>query len=239
MPAPAGVDALILCGGLGTRLRPVVSDRAKPMAEVDGKPFLEIVVDRLAAAGVSRFVLCAGHRADTVRRHFASGPGRDYVVSEETAPLGTAGAFKLGHSKCRPGPVLALNGDSLCPLDITALLNAHDKAGASATVAVTPALGRTDGGGVEFDAARRVTAFREKGAAAPAWVNAGVYVLSPGVWPLIPDGRAVSIETETFPALIGKGLYAFPTEAPVYDIGTPERLEGFRAAYRSGKFGDR
>lgn len=229
MSAPAGVDALILCGGLGTRLRSVVADRAKPMAEIDGKPFLEIVVDHLAEAGVSRFVLCAGHRADTVRSHFKSGPGRDYLVSEETAPLGTAGAFKLGHSMCRPGPVLALNGDSLCPLDITALLDAHGKTGALATVAVTPALGRKDGGGVEFDdASKRVTAFREKGDVAPEWVNAGVYVLSPGVWPVIPDGRAVSIENETFPALIGKGLFAFPTRAPVWDIGTAERLALFR-----------
>ncbi len=234
MPAPSGVDALILCGGLGTRLRSVVADRAKPMAEIDGKPFLEIVVDHLAKAGVSRFVLCAGHRADSVRGHFKPGPGRDHLVSEETAPLGTAGAFKLGHSKCRPGPVLALNGDSLCPLDIRALLDAHGKTGALATVAVTPALGRKDGGGVEFGPDRRITAFREKGEKAPEWVNAGVYVLSPGVWPLIPEGRAVSIETEVFPALAGRGLFAFPTRAPVYDIGTPERLEAFRKAYAAG-----
>lgn len=235
MPAPAGVDALILCGGLGTRLRPVVSDRAKPMAEVDGKPFLELVVDHLAEAGVTRFVLCAGHRSESVRAHFRSGPGREYLISEETAPLGTAGAFKLGHSMCRPGPCLALNGDSLCRLDIQALLDAHEKTGALATVAVSPGLGRKDAGGVEFDPDMRATAFREKDGTECAWVNAGVYVLSPGVWPLIPDGRPVSIETETFPALVGKGLSAFATQAPVWDIGTPERLERFRAARKVGE----
>ncbi len=234
MAVPADVDALILCGGLGTRLRSVVGDRAKPMADVDGKPFLEIVVDRLAAAGLSRFVLCAGHRADTVRGHFRSGPGREFVVSEEPEPLGTAGAFKLGHSVCRPGPVLALNGDSLCPLDLNALLESHARTGARATIAVAPSRGRLDGGSVEFAQDRRVTAFREKAVSASAFVNAGVYVLEPSVFDRIPSGRAVSIERETFPALVGQGLHAFPTDRPVFDIGTPERLEAFRAAFRAG-----
>jgi len=234
MSAPADADVLILCGGLGTRLRSVVGDRAKPMADVGGKPFLEVLVDHFARSGFRRFVLCVGHRADTVRAHFRGSAAREFVFSEEPEPRGTAGAVKLAAKLCRPGTVLAMNGDSLCPLDPLALLDAHARRGAAATIAAAAAGGRRDAGGVEFDDAGRVTAFREKEEAAPARVNAGVYALEPAVLASIPEGRAVSLERETFPAWIGRGLCAFPTDRPLYDIGTPERLEAFRRAYAAG-----
>lgn len=234
MPEPSSVDALILCGGLGTRLRSVVGDRVKPMAEVDGQPFLQILIDSLARRGFQRFILCTGYRADGVRAYFSDRADRSFVFSEETAPLGTAGAFKLASALCRPGPVLALNGDSICPLDPVALLDAHAKSGAVATIAVAPSGGRLDGGSVEFGVDRRVTAFREKTSDPAAYINAGVYVLEPDVFDRTPAGRAVSIEKEVFPSLVGEGLYAYPTDRQIYDIGTPERLDAFRAVFRSG-----
>jgi NDP-sugar pyrophosphorylase family protein len=234
MPAASSVDALILCGGLGTRLRSVVGDRVKPMAEVDGKPFLEILIDSLARRGFQRFILCVGYRADGVRAYFNDTADRKFVFSEEPSPLGTAGAFKLASLLCRPGPVLALNGDSICPLDPVSLLDAHVKSGALATIAVAPSGGRLDGGSVEFDGDRRVTAFHEKNADPAAFINAGVYVLEPAVFDRIPAGRAVSIERETFPGMVANRLFAYPTDRLVYDIGTPDRLEAFRAVFRAG-----
>lgn len=222
---------MILCGGLGTRLGAVVADRAKPMADVGGRPFLRLLVDWLEGAGFARFVLAVGHRADTVRACFK---GPRFLFSEEASPLGTAGALKRAAPLCRPGTLLVLNGDSYCPLDLVALLAAHRRAKALATIAVAPAGERRDGGIVEFSADGRVTAFREKAAATGAspFINAGVYALEPEALAAVPAGRPCSLERELFPALAR--LYAFPVDAPLYDIGTPERLAAFRAAWRHG-----
>lgn len=222
---------MILCGGLGTRLRGAVADRAKPMADIDGRPFLQLLIDALASQGFYRFVLCAGHMADSVRAHFRD--PRRFAISEEKGPLGTAGALRLALPLFRSRVLLVLNGDSLCPLKARELLRVHAERSAQATIAVAQARGRRDGGAVEFDKGWKVTSFREK-AAIGAWINAGVYALERAVVENVPADVSCSLEREIFPAMIGRGLSVYPCDCALYDIGTPERLEEFREAWRSG-----
>lgn len=234
MPPPPA-DVLILAGGLGTRLKSVVGDRVKPMAEVNGRPFLDIQIDYWAARGFSRFILCVGHLADGVRAHYRDTAERQYVFSEENEPLGTGGAMKLGANHIRTDSVLALNGDSFCPLDPAVLLETHRRSNAKATIAVVSAGDRRDGGFVEFTDKGDVVAFREKSDAQSRFINAGVYILNREFFDRISPGKACSVERDIFPAMIGAGLYAKAFDAAVHDIGTPERLEAFRSADRDGR----
>jgi NDP-sugar pyrophosphorylase family protein len=233
-PGPAETDVVVLCGGLGTRLQGVLGATPKPMAPIAGKPFLEILVDAAARRGFRRFILCVGHGADEIERHFRDGEGRTFLFSREPSALGTAGALKLGEPLLRAGVALVMNGDSFCDLDLGALIEFHARRGGRGALAVAKSEGRTDGGSIEFGSDQRITAFHEKTPGVSAYINAGVYALSRAAVAGIPGGRPCSLEREVFPALLDAGLYAYPVEAPLYDIGTPERLERFRSGYPRG-----
>lgn len=220
-PPPA---AAILVGGLGTRLRAATGGAQKVIAPVAGKPFLFRLLDQLADAGLDRVVLCAGHRADDV----AATVGTAYrslrvEYSEEKAPLGTGGALRFALPLLRADPVLAMNGDSFCEVDFLSFRAAHAASGASATLVVREVEDPSRSGRVEFGEDGRIRRFVEK---APGngrgWINAGVYLLGRAMLESIPERRAVSLEREIFPAWVGRGLCAFPTEGKFLDIGTPE-----------------
>ena len=230
------VTAALLAGGLGTRLRAAVADRPKVLAEVDGRPFLALLLERLAEAGVHRAVLCTGHMADQVEAalgHSFAGMALDY--SREAEPLGTGGALRLAASRLDSGLVLALNGDSFCGVDLRAFARAHREAGVSASLVVVRVPDAAPFGRVAFDETGRVTRFEEKKASAgPGWVNAGVYLLARTLLLRTPEGRAVSLERELFPAWIGD-LHAFPASEPFIDIGTPESYHRAMGLLRQGR----
>jgi NDP-sugar pyrophosphorylase family protein len=232
-PRTAETDVIVLCGGLGTRLKGVLGDKPKPMASIADKPFLEILIGRASLQGFRRFILCVGHRAEVIESYFHDEDGRTFHFSRETEPLGTAGALKLCEPLRRSEVAVVMNGDSFCDLDLAGLLEAHSRRGGSGVLAVAHSEGRADGGSVEFGPDGRISSFNEKAAAGIARINAGVYALGPRAFAAIPAGRPCSLEREIFPALIASGLYAYPTDAPLYDIGTPERLELFRRLYRN------
>lgn len=235
MPPPAPPDVVILCGGLGTRLRAVVSDRPKPMADVGGKPFLELLIDEAERQGFKRFILCVGHRAEFIRDYFSGRQDVAIEFSEEPEPLGTGGALKLCETLLETPTTLVLNGDSFCAVDLRGFLTFHRVQHGVATIAVVDAGERRDGGVVHVSPSGRVVRFAEK--AQPegrAWLNAGIYALERRVFALIPEGRASSLEKDVFPVLVPKGLYAFPSTKPLHDIGTPERLEEFRRLLARG-----
>jgi len=215
-----GITAAILAGGQGTRLRTVVSDRQKVVAMVAGRPFLYRLLDQLADAGVRKVVLCTGFQAVNV----AATLGRAYrnmqfFYSEESEPLGTAGALRQALPLCDSNPILGLNGDSYCEIDFSAMLAAHRN---PATLAVREVADTTRSGRVEFDANDFVTSFVEKSTTpGRGWLSAGIYLLGREVLESIPAGRPVSIERETFPSLVGRGLRAFCTAGRFLDIGTP------------------
>lgn len=216
------LSAMVLAGGLGTRLAPVISDRPKPLADVGGRPFLAELLRRLADAGLRHAVLCTGHLGDMVRAHFgpAFGPlALDY--SQETSPLGTAGALRLGAEQAHSGTVLALNGDSLMDLDFAAFHCFHLSHPGEGSLALARLEEATACGRVELDPQGRIAAFREKDPApGPAWVNGGIYLL-PRAWLMELPLAPASLEREVFPAWIPR-LWGFPTEGPLLDIGTPE-----------------
>jgi len=143
--------------------------------------------------------------------------------SREPAPLGTAGALRLALPHTTSDPVLAMNGDSLCEADLAAFLAFHRLSQAKASIVLTHVEDASRYAKVRFDDHGRVTRFDEKiPAAGPGWISAGIYLLSRDLIGQIPADRAVSIERETFPAWIGRGLYAWPGGARFIDIGTPQ-----------------
>ncbi len=223
----AMTDVVILCGGLGTRLRPVVQDRPKPMALINGRPFLDLVVDHVLSYGLRRIVFCTGHHGDWIAQHVSRRTDCEAIISQEQTPLGTAGALRACGSLLTTPTILVLNGDSLCRIDLQAFLTAHHTRQALATMAVVPSSERTDAGGVTMDAGGRIRAFQEKQTA--PYLNAGIYAMQSAAIHEIPDSVPCSLERDLFPRLTDGRLYGYACSVPLYDIGTPARLAAFEA----------
>src|SRR3954452_6749800 len=221
------MQALVLAGGEGTRLRPLTLTTPKPVMPLAGRPFLSFMLDWLPRHGVDAAVALLGSRADDVASVLGDdhrGMRLKYVVEDE--PLGTAGPLRLAADEgLLSGRVLVLNGDCLTDLDITAMLARHEETNATATIALAAVEDTASYGVVPTTETGAVTEFREKqpGPAPTNRINAGTYILEPSVLDLIPSGRAVSIEREIFPQLVGNGLHGFQFDGYWIDIGTPER----------------
>lgn len=220
-------DVVILCGGSGTRLRTVVHDRPKPMAPINGRPFLDLVVNHATSHGFRRIIFCTGYRGEWIAQHFSLRNDIDAILSHEDAPLGTAGALRACRHALHSSTVLVLNGDSLCAIDLAAFLIEHRRYNTSATVAVVPADDRSDGGGIALDSQHRIASFDEK--TRSLYLNAGIYALDSIFLDQIPERTPCSLEHDMFPAMLGQGIHAVIAHAPVHDIGTPARLDAFRA----------
>ena len=220
------IDAVILCGGRGERLRAVLSDRPKPLAEVDGRPFLELLLLALKTAGVRRVVLATGYLGEAIEG--AMGDGRRFNVtltySREPEPLGTAGALRLAAGHVRSSPVLVLNGDSYCHYQLDAMLDVHRERSAAATLWLQREANASRFGSVELDGDGRVVRFLEKAGDTAGLISCGVYVVERAVIDRIPTGRAVSLERDVFPGLAGHDLYGVVGTGIFLDIGTPESL---------------
>ena len=222
------MQAIVLVGGEGTRLRPLTSTVPKPALTLVDRPFLAYMVEWLAGHGVEEVVLACGFLPDVLREALGTehaGAALTYVVEPE--PRGTAGAIRFAAEALGDrleDRFLALNGDVLTDLDLSALLRAHEERRARATLALYPVEDSSAFGLVGTAADGAVEEFAEKaGKPVPGEVNAGAYVLDRSVLDLIPAGREVSIEREVFPRLVGDGLGALRLEGYWVDIGTPER----------------
>jgi mannose-1-phosphate guanylyltransferase len=220
------VDAVVLVGGEGTRLRPLTLERPKPVLPLLGRPLLAYVLERLAEAGVTRVIFGCGYLPDPIQACFgarALGLELEYVV--EPRPMGTAGGIRHAARGRVSDTFLALNGDILADAPLAELVAAHRERGAVATIALTPVPDPSRYGLVRTEADGRVLGFLEKPEPEQIdtdLINAGAYVLEPGVLDLIADGQAVSIERETFPSLVGAGLFALAQPGYFSDVGTPE-----------------
>ncbi len=221
------MQALVLAGGEGTRLRPLTRSVPKPVMPLAGRPFLTFMLDWLAGHGVDEAILSCGFLSDGVERVLGDRHGSmrlRYVV--ETEPLGTAGPVRLAHDRgLLADRFMVLNGDALTDIDLTAEIEQHEQTGAAATLALIAVEDTASYGVVPTAADRQVEAFLEKspGPAPTNRINAGAYVLEREVVMRIPPGRAVSFEREVFPAMIGEGLYGYMAAGYWIDIGTPER----------------
>ena len=239
------MQAVILVGGFGTRLRPLTRDIPKQMLPVVDRPIIEHVVAHLAGHGVTRVVLSLGFRPEAFADAYPDGTcaGLPLHYAVEPEPLDTAGAVRFAALEAGIGAgtgtgigpgsgsegcdtFLVLNGDVLTDLDIGAMVASHRAAGAEATLALTEVDHPSRYGVVPTDAEGRVVGFVEKPDAESApsrWINAGTYVLEPSILDRIPDGRPVSIEREVFPAMATeRRLHAVRSDAYWIDTGTPE-----------------
>jgi mannose-1-phosphate guanylyltransferase len=224
------MQAIVLVGGEGTRLRPLTNSIPKPGLTLVDRPFLAYMIEWLAGHGVTEVVLACGFLPDVLRAALAgeeerAGTKIRYVAEPE--PLGTAGAIRFAADALGDeleDRFLALNGDVLTDLDLSALLRAHEERAARATIALHPVDDSSAFGLVQSGREGEVLEFREKtGETEPGEINAGMYVLERSVLDLIPAGENVSIEREVFPRLVGDGLHDLLLDGYWVDIGTPER----------------
>lgn len=222
------MQAVVLVGGFGTRLRPLTLTRPKQMLPIVNRPLIEHVVGRLARYGVEDVVLALGYKPDAFADAYPEGrcAGASLHYAVEPEPLDTAGAvrFAARHAGITER-FLVLNGDVLTDLDLGRFVDFHVDRGAEATIHLHPVEDPSRFGVVPTDGRGRVLEFVEKpppGEAPTNLINAGTYVLEPSVLDRIPEGRKVSIERETFPALaVDRALYACPGSTYWIDVGVP------------------
>jgi mannose-1-phosphate guanylyltransferase len=237
------VTALLLVGGMGTRLRSVVPRLPKPLASVGDRPFLELLVLQLRHQGIRHLVMCTGHLADQIENEFGDGRDLDIEIrySREARPLGTAGAVKLARDCLQnAADFLVMNGDSFLQVDFCQLIGFHRQHGGSVSMAVLRAENAPRYGTVETDQCGRVIAFMEKtGREVPGLVNAGVYVFNRAVLDYLPEAPA-SLEREVFPRLPDHRMYALEQHGRFIDIGTSDdfaRAQPMGERLRQAAFG--
>lgn len=193
-------SAIILAGGKGERLRPFTNDRPKPMVEVGGKPILAYQLSQLKNAGIEEVVFACSYQREVLQKHLDSGSkyGIKALFSIEETPLGRGGGIKKAMQMLSPDwkDVVVINGDNLWKLDLGGLIKKHEEKKAIATIVVVPL--RSPYGIVEFNEKDEVLGFKEK-PLLPHWVNAGIYIFSKEIEPLLPDEG--DHEIETFPKL--------------------------------------
>jgi NDP-sugar pyrophosphorylase family protein len=225
------LKAIVLAGGEGTRLRPLTWTTPKPLLPIANRPFLEHQLTWLAGHGITEVVLSIGYRPEAFPARFPGGEvaGLPLRYAVESEPLGTAGAIRFAaETGGFSDRFVVCNGDVLTDLDVSALVRLHDGSGAEATISLTQVEDPSAFGVVPTAADGRVLGFVEKpprGEAPTNWINAGTYVMEASVLDEIPSGRAVSIERETFPALLQRDAKLYALAAPGYwlDIGSPAK----------------
>ncbi len=235
------MQAVVLVGGLGTRLRPLTTNRPKPLLPIVNQPFIVAQLHRLRDAGIDEVILAVQYLADQFER--VLGDGSDFKlrlrIVEEPEPRGTAGALRhVAHML--HGPTFVLNGDTVTDLDLKLLLQHHQQTGATLTLALTEVDDPTASGMVECDVHDRVRRFIEKPRPEQVTtkrVNAGSYLLDPSALNLIPANQPASLERDLFPQLIASGapVYGLLSAAYVGDFGTPATYLAVHEAILSGK----
>jgi mannose-1-phosphate guanylyltransferase len=235
------MKALLLAGGLGTRLRPLTENLPKPMAPVVNRPWLEHLILHLKSQGISEFVIAVKHNAEVIQKHF--GDGRQLGVrieySQEPELLGTAGAIKHAEHLLSDR-FIAVNADIIHLVDLLPLVEFHQTSGALVTIGLTEVEDPSQYGVVQQTLSGRIVRFVEKPPrhAAPSnRINAGIYVIEKEALKWIPAGREVSIERETFPSLIRKGfpVYGSPVRGYWLDMGTLDRYLALHRDVLDGK----
>lgn len=209
------------------------------MAKVGNAPFMDLLLQYLGKQGFREVILCTGYQADAVEEYYRKNQfGLTIRFSREHEPLGTGGALRQAKGLIKEAIFFALNGDSFCPVDFTALLDFHLAKKAAASLVVAPVQKTTDYGRIQIDAQKRITAFEEKkiqpaNSKKPSviYASAGIYCFKKTIFDLMP-GEKFSLEKDFFPQLTGQGLFGFESKDAFYDIGTPERYKSASAALK-------
>lgn len=224
------MDVVILCGGLGKRLRNQIGESQKVMAQVKDRPFLDILLGYLKQQGLRRFILCTGYKSELVEEYYkVNNQGLEIIISKEESPLGTGGAIKNAISKIKSDRVFALNGDVFCAVNYAEVLASHQKNKALATLVASKIEDARDYGTIVIGSDGRIQEFLEKQQNAKGqeavYVNAGIYCFEKKALEFMPLAESFSIEKEFFPLLTDKEFFAYKTDEAFHDIGTPERYK--------------
>lgn len=233
-------EAIVLAGGLGTRLKGVVKDIPKPMAEVNGRPFLSYILDYLARAGVGRAVLSIGYRYGSIKDFF--GPAYkdmelDYAIEDE--PLGTGGAILEAMKAVRGQEIFILNGDTFFDLSLQGLIKAHRDSLADITLALKP-MRDLDRYGTVILKGDRVAGFREKSFQSSGYINGGVYAVKKNIAERL---KALGLKRFSFESdflqreIAGLNAFGFVSDSYFIDIGIPEDYERARSDFKNFKKG--
>jgi NDP-sugar pyrophosphorylase family protein len=232
--------AAILAGGFGTRLRPVISDRPKVLAEICGRPFLTYLFDQLLSFHINHVVLCTGYMGDRIRETIGNTYGSLMIeYSQESLPLGTAGALRYALNRFNSDQILILNGDSYYKTNIATFWNWHKSKEAFASLLLTKVADTQRYGRVETDSQGSILKFNEKGErSGPGLINAGIYLMDKQLIFSIPPEKCVSLERELFPMWIGQKIYGYHSEGQFIDIGTPEDYANAASFFMKGNKDD-
>jgi D-glycero-alpha-D-manno-heptose 1-phosphate guanylyltransferase len=224
------IDAAILCGGLGKRLRKTIGRKQKTFVEFNGRPFLDIVLNSLKRQGIKRVILLTGYQAKELETYYRKNTqGLKISFSREKTPLGTGGAVKHAKKLIQSKTCLVLNGDCFSDINLKKMVSFHRAQKAMATIAVSKVNDNKGFGGIVLGKDCDVSAFIEKGKDKKIKnVNAGIYCLSKDAFKMMPTQKKFSLEYDFFPCMIGHRFYGFKTQDKFYDIGTPERLNQAR-----------
>ena len=223
------LEAIILAGGLGSRLRSVVHDRPKVLASIGEKPFLDLLLENLEKfQQISKIVLALGHFSDQIIYYYQNKKFTFPIeYSVETSPLGTGGAARLALDKTKQEEILILNGDSFIEFNLQNFLDFHQHKKGRGSILLTRVEDVSTFGSVVLNENQKLIAFEEKGKEGPGLINAGIYLLKKSSllkWPL---GKVLSIEKDILPKLITEapGLYGLHTQTRFIDIGTPSSYQ--------------
>jgi len=223
------IDVIILAGGEGKRLRSIVGDFPKPLAEVGGRPFLDILLDQLKKSNcVQRLVLAVGYKAEKIIARYENSfvYNFDILFSIEEKLLGTAGAIKKAMGYITTDTFLAMNGDSYTEFDLTSLIKAHIAHSAKLTVVLVKVQDASRYGSVKIDAQNKITSFEEKKQInEPGLINSGIYMMQKDIFRGIEENGVISMEKELLPTLIKRmkgSIYGYIADGKFIDIGVPQ-----------------
>ena len=238
------MQAILLCGGMGTRLRSVVSDRPKPMADICGKPFLQYLLEMLRDKGITEVIFALGYMGEMIEEYFQDGSafGLKIAYSYEEEPLGTGGAIRNALPKLMEEEVLVLNADTYFPMDYQGLYHFHQENDGDFSLATRAVPDISRYGAVRRDAAGRILAWNEKledgGQPLAGEINGGIYVMKKSLIAEIPEGKQ-SLEQDCIPKWLseGKRIFGLPFEGYFMDIGIPKDYQQFITDVELGKHG--
>nr|WP_314999117.1 nucleotidyltransferase family protein [uncultured Oribacterium sp.] len=238
------MQAILLCGGMGTRLRSVVSDRPKPMADICGKPFLQYLLEMLRDKGITEVIFALGYMGEMIEEYFQDGSafGLKIAYSYEEEPLGTGGAIRNALPKILEEEVLVLNADTYFPMDYQGLYHFHQENDGDFSLATRAVPDISRYGAVRRDAAGRILAWNEKledgGQPLAGEINGGIYVMKKSLIAEIPEGKQ-SLEQDCVPKWLseGKRIFGLPFDGYFMDIGIPKDYQQFITDVEQGKHG--
>ena len=237
MKTLSNISIFILCGGLGERLRPIVSDRQKVLSDVVGHPFITFILDQISYAGGEDVILCTGFMGEQIESFLGNKyKSLSFRYSKENEPLGTAGAIRNASDMIKSDTIMVFNGDSYCDINPKDLLGWHFLKNSSCTMALVKVPDLSRYGCVNYDTNYLVTSFDEKTSdKRGGWINAGIYCIGRELITPLPERKNISLEKDLFPAIIGERFFAFPQDTDFIDIGTPNSYKEAETFFRKVK----